>query len=299
MISSRTLFAAVLTATVIAGGCASNPPPAGSPPASPTAGPSMAAPATAGAVTTPANAQAAPDEDPAGPLTDVQKAARRHSLELLEAHRYAELDVRMNGFQESYRKGAIDDVELLREFAAFMTAEPVLDTDFGHWVEAFPQSYAARLCRGIYYFKSGVQTRGTKYISKTTREQVRGMDVYLTKAQRDLDDSLALDVKPLITYHYLIEIAMEHGARQHTRRYLDAALGLDPTSIVVRRPYLTSLETRWGGSLEQMRAFVEESRRAGLTPMQIRSLDVLVDREQLWLEKQKKTGIVDAAGSGE
>lgn len=242
----------------------------------------------------PASTEAASaSTDPSSPLSPAQKAARRESLELLQAGRYAELDARMNGFQQAYRARALDDLELVREFAAFARTDSLLQANLDAWVQGYPSSYAARLARGIYYFKCGVVTRGKKYIDRTPAEQIRGMKVYLTQARQDLLASLPLDAMPLISYRYLIVIGMEFGEHDSNRDWLAKATALDPDSIVIRRPYMISLETRWGGSLDAMQEFLDASRKVGASPDHLRMLAELIDRERQWLHKNP----TDAAAS--
>jgi hypothetical protein len=236
---------------------------------------------------TPAPIEPASSTDPSSPLSPAQRASRRESLKLLEDGRYADLDARMNGFQQAYRTHALDDLGLLREFGAFARTDSMLPDKLDAWVQAYPGSYAARLARGIYYFKCGVVTRGTKYIERTPAEQIRGMTVYLKRARVDLLASLPLDTKPLISYRYLIVIGMEFGERDGNRDWLDKAIALDPDSIVIRRPYMTSLETRWGGSLDAMQAFLDASSKGGASPDHLRMLAQLIDRERRWLRKNR------------
>jgi Domain of unknown function (DUF4034) len=228
--------------------------------------------------------------DPLAPLTQAERDSRRESRALLEGDRYAELDARMNGFQQAYRDNSLDDVGLVREFAAFMVADPALEAKFAAWIQSYPRSYAARLSRGIYYVKCGTQTRGTKYMSHTTREQVQGMTHYLDKAQRDLEDSLALEPKPTASYRYLIKVGMEYGTKKKNRELLSAALQLDPISIMIRRTYMMTLETRWGGSLGEMTSFLEESRKAGVPADQLQSLGAMIDKERQWLNRNQPDG---------
>ncbi len=204
---------------------------------------------------------------------------------MLQAGRYVELDARMNGFQQAYRARALGDLELLREFGAFARTDAALNDKLDAWVQEYPGSYAAHLARGIYYFKCGVVTRGTKYIDRTPAEQIRGMTVYLTQSRADLLASLPLDTKPLISYRYLIVIGMELGERDANRDWLERALALEQDSIVIRRPYMTSLETRWGGSLEAMQEFLDASRKDGASPDHLRMLAELIGRERRWLRK--------------
>jgi tetratricopeptide (TPR) repeat protein len=208
----------------------------------------------------------------------------RLSRALLRQGSADELDQRMNGFQQAYRSGLLDDVGLLLEFDAFVLADPALEPNLDAWIAAYPNSYAAHVARGLHYFKSGVQTRGNQFAVHTTREQMRGMQFYLEKARQDLQDSLALDPKPMVSYSLLMRIQMQLGDREAIRTLLDAALKLDPHALIPRRAYMRSLQTRWGGSLDQMIAFVQASSAAGLSPGQIVELQKFVDAEREWLK---------------
>jgi beta-lactamase regulating signal transducer with metallopeptidase domain len=242
---------------------------------------------------------AAQDQPPQA--TDAQNRFKEDmalSRALLGQGRYAELDQRMTAFQEEYRAGTLDDLDLLREFNAFMQADPALAARFDAWLTAFPNSYSARLARGIYYFKCGVQTRGTRFTAHTTDEQIRGMKLYLEKSQQDVQASVALDPKPMLSYNFLIRIAMELGDRADKRHLLDTALSLDPIALLARRPYMISLETRWGGSLNQMLDFLQQSRDAGLTGAKLANLQALVDAERKWLQHYQSNKEPEPADSG-
>src|SRR6476620_8089178 len=51
---------------------------------------------------------------------------------------------------------------------------------------------------------------------------------------------------------------------------LNESIRVDPRNFVVRYKYLASLQTRWGGSLEQMLDFEKQARAAGLSDVQLR-----------------------------
>ncbi len=231
-----------------------------------------------------ASSSAAPGAVPNGRRAQLRAEANL-TRGLLEQGNYAELDWRMNGFQRAYEAHTLDEDGLLRAFAAFNVTDPALQVSLDAWVRAFPRSYAARLARGTYYFTSGTQTRGTKDVRHTTDAQWIGMAVYYGKARDDLRASLALDSKPLLTYNLLIRISMENGTRARSRSLLDAALKIDPTAMSVRRAYMRSLETRWGGNLDEMLAFMQETRSAGISDEQLSSLQRLIDEERGWLAR--------------
>jgi hypothetical protein len=203
---------------------------------------------------------------------------------LLRRGSYAQLDERMNGFQAAYRRGALPDTSLLLEFYAFSVGDPAMEPNLDAWVAAYPTSYAARLARGVHYFGAGVQTRGAQYGEHTTTEQWRGMKVYLDKARQDLQDSLTLDAKPMLSYAVQMRVVMQLGEPQTVRTLLESAVALDPQNLIVRASYMRSLETRFGGSLDQMSAFLQSSRNAGLSADQLDLLQKMVDNEREWLK---------------
>jgi beta-lactamase regulating signal transducer with metallopeptidase domain len=203
---------------------------------------------------------------------------------LLRQQRYEELDQRMNGFQYAYRSGSPSEEGLLQEFSAFELADPDMEPNLDAWIATYPNSYAAHLARGIHYFKSGVQTRGNQDYDHTTSAQLHGMQLYLEKARQDLQDSLALDPKPMVSYGILMRTNMQLGDQTAVRTLLNTALKLDPRALIPRRAYLRSIQTRWGGSLEQMIDFVQSSKAAALTPGQLADLQQFVDDERKWLE---------------
>ena len=207
-----------------------------------------------------------------------------HTQQLLRQGSYAQLDERMNDCQTAYRRGALADTSLLQEFYAFTLADPALEPNLDAWVAAYPTSYAARLARGIHYFGAGVQTRGVLLAEHTTGEQLRGMKIYLDKARQDLQDSLTLDPKPMLSYSVVMRVVMQLGDPQTVRTLFESAVALDPQNVVARASYMRSLETRFNGSLDQMVAFLQSSRDAGLSADQLTLLQKMVDNEREWLK---------------
>lgn len=209
--------------------------------------------------------------------------ARHQILTVLRDGNYAALDAAMNAVQQDYRGGTVSDVALVRQFGAFARTDQELAGLLDGWVQAYPDSYAAHLARGAFYFRCGVAARGMRYASRTTEAQLAGMRLYLGKARADLEASLALDPKPLASYRYLIIISRMTGDKGATRALASNALALDPDSIMIRRPYMVSLETRWGGSLEEMLAFRAESAGTGASAEHLQALDELIAQERQWL----------------
>jgi hypothetical protein len=176
---------------------------------------------------------------------------------------------------------------LLHEFRAFYDTDPALANRYNAWVEKMPRSYSAVLARGIYLRYVGKEARGSAYIDDTPRQQIELMSAYLAKAMRDYNASLTLTKKPLLTYHSIIAVTMFEpvmGDDGLARRMLSESIRVDPRNFVVRYKYFASLQTRWGGSLEQMLDFEKQARAAGLSDTQLRYFASMLAAERRWVQ---------------
>ena len=149
-----------------------------------------------------------------------------------------------------------------------------------------PSSYSAILARGIYYRYLGSQARGTAYISKTSRQQLDVMSMYLDKAMADYNRSVMLTGKPLLSYHAIVGVAMLNGPDGLAKEMLDESVRIDSRNFVVRYKYFNTLQTRWGGSLQHMLAFMQEARAAGLSEVQLKYFENMIAVERTWLKQQ-------------
>jgi hypothetical protein len=221
------------------------------------------------------------------PDTPEETASQQESLNFLRQARYVELDAKMNGIQRAYELGKITDDRLLHEFRAFYDTDPALNQRYNAWIEKMPRSYSALLARGIYLRYLGKQARGGAYIDNTPRQRIELMSTYMAKAMRDYNASLTLTKKPLLTYHSIIAVTMFEpvmGDDGLARRMLDESIRVDPRNFVVRYKYFASLQTRWGGSLEQMLDFEKQARAAGLSDAQLRYFASMLAAERRWVQ---------------
>lgn len=216
---------------------------------------------------------------------------------LLASGEFAVLDKRLGEIQRAYAAGTASDEDLRAAFRAFYFTDAAFESPFAAWIKASPKSYAAHLGRGIYYKYVGNERRGTDWASKTTDEQFAGMREAHEIAAQELTTSLKLDKKPILSYLHLIDIANNSGDRDEMQRLYAKALAIDPRTFIVREKYLGTLQTRWGGSLEEMTAFVESARSAGLTQTQMARLNAIVREEEGWLHETRGGDLTAAAES--
>jgi hypothetical protein len=112
----------------------------------------------------------------------------------------------------------------------------------------FPKSYVARLARGIYYTFVGDTLRGKQLRDETPSDRLNVADTALEHAQADLQASVALDPKPLLSYTHAMTITREQRRLDGSRRLLDRAILADADNYIARAKYMTVIETRWGGN---------------------------------------------------
>lgn len=202
---------------------------------------------------------------------------------LLRAERFDELEQSLSALQRQYEEGVVSDEDLRDTYRAFYPTDAQLEAKYNAWVERFPKSYAAHLARAVYYRKVASVQRGGAYIDKTTNEQIQNMTSTLKKAAEDVQVSFELTPKPILSLVQAIDMAGTLGAPDHGRALLDRAIALDAGAYIARLKYMAFLNTRWGGSLEEMQAFLEESRHSRLSKRQLDTLESLVFEEQGWL----------------
>ena len=217
---------------------------------------------------------------PVVPLTQAE------TRELLDSNQFAELDRRFSAVQRGYRDGSITDEDLRAAFRVFYPTNAALEQKYTAWIAQYPKSYVARLARGINYKKVGMERRGGNSISNTTEAQLGDMESAFTRSSGDLSASLNLDNKPLLTYAQEMDIASYLGEDERIRTILEAAIKVDPTNIIVREKYMGTLEPRWGGSVEAMHAFLEESKQAGVSAAHLQSLEGIILEDQAHTEKE-------------
>jgi hypothetical protein len=233
-----------------------------------------------------ASVSACGQQTPAAVTTSPAPPSNSQTSRSLRAGQYQELNSRFSQVQVEFENGKISGDDLRAQFRDFYATDPDLAAKLDGWVRQYPNSYVARVARGIYYKKVGFEARGTAYIRDTSQSQIDGMTAAFEKAIADLRGSIEMSPKPFLSYFHLLDIGNAVGAKEELRAIYDHANSLDPTSYAVRLKYMNTLQTRWGGSLEEMQNFYSECQRAGLTHAQNKELQGLLSQEKAWLAQR-------------
>jgi tetratricopeptide (TPR) repeat protein len=192
-------------------------------------------------------------------LTKWQKIDQQ-LLSLLKSKKYEELDSKIKAYVKSYEADPLREKYVNVAFAVFSRPLPDLEPLLTEWISKSPKSYAAYAARGIYYTEVGGKKRGSKWISETTEKQLEGMAFYFNKAMRDLDKAYSINPRLTHVLSYKMDILKCYGERDQLRQLRDKMLGINPSSLVLRWTYISTLLPRWGGSIEEMRKEIESAR---------------------------------------
>jgi tetratricopeptide (TPR) repeat protein len=145
-----------------------------------------------------------------------------------------------------------------------------------------------------------MEERGDQSTRETTSNQFEKMRIFFEKAMLDFDASLELEEKPILSYLYMMDIK-KHSRPWSIRVWLfrfnvldpkeyvfAQAMRLAPDSFILRRKYMQSLQTRWGGSPGAMNAFLQECEKTKLSREHLNALASLVLADSGWLKLQRQ-----------
>ncbi len=189
----------------------------------------------------------------------VVNTVRSSLLTLLDKRDYESLERTLGELQAGFEQGSSPSERLTDSFRAFRSATD--DIALNEWVEKYPKSYAARTARGEFYLWRGVTARNAPRDRNEPAWKSAQTHADLLTAREDFHLALEMTAKPIATRMSMIMLMRYLEEKEEGRDHYLAAAKLAPHSTEVRIARMISLEPRWGGSYEQMEAFVGEVRR--------------------------------------
>jgi tetratricopeptide (TPR) repeat protein len=186
------------------------------------------------------------------PLAYVDGAGFRS---LLWHERWADLDRYFDELQKAFEEDPKREYWPYDAARAFDSAEASLTKKLDRWIRARPESWAARLSRGMHWYAVGWANRGGKYAAETARTDMEDMRRAFDNARLDFDAALAMRPKLMAAFRAQLAMAAALGDGGGKRAALDKGLAACPTCIFIRAAFLAHLRPRWGGSHEEMRTF--------------------------------------------
>jgi hypothetical protein len=190
---------------------------------------------------------------------------------LLVAHQFPQLEALYTSAASSMRANIANEDRLIEVVYGFDIPDPSLRQHLDAWVTQRP-SVAAYVARAAHADAMGWHARGDDWADSTKAEQFKGMDAWFSRASDDVHEAVRRDSTAVAAYWVLQSIFHAAGDDETNRRIVDRALQFAPASAETRVRYIHTLEPRWGGSLEQMRAFAEVSQRYADANPRLRAL---------------------------
>lgn len=189
---------------------------------------------------------------------EMAKIDKREILNLLKAEKFDVLETVLVRFQNEYEAGLRSEVEIMKAFRSFANSDIAIETPLQHWVEMFPESFAAHQALAEHHLQSAWHARGSRWIKDTTDEQINGMQSHFNIAYREALQALTLHKKLIPAYLIIIRLANASGAKEIENQAIMEALKEQPNSYLVHYNALFALEPKWGGSFEEINAYLQQ-----------------------------------------
>lgn len=204
-------------------------------------------------------------------------AVDRDVVALLKIRDFRTLDNLLSNWQTQYEAGQLKESELrakVRPLAQLrMDSLPAFDA----WVASSPNSYFARLTRGVLYKEEAVRVRGDKPASATPAPTLTEMLRLLSLAEADLLASVSLAKTPVLSFLHLLHVTGVQCASSKRMQYLSQWQSYKAAGVIVRLQYLSYLRPRWCGSHAEMEAFIRSARTSGDSEFTVRQFGALLD----------------------
>lgn len=227
--------------------------------------------------------------EPAKATTE-EEAFYKNAYLLLSTKNYTELEQVFKHHLDLYARNETTAEDLAEKFETFAKTSG-LDPRYDEWIKAYPESYSARLARGIFRSATAWEKRGNDLARNTSDSQFRGFGETLEDAKADLLHSLKLYARPVNSYRYLIRVSKGLDMDDE-RDWLDAALKLDPKAYDPRFEYFDAIAPKWGGGERLMARFYQESLKSPMSDAHKKRIEgkyFYLLGEQAKFEKDYKT----------
>jgi tetratricopeptide (TPR) repeat protein len=204
-----------------------------------------------------------PDRPPPGVLAAWPPVDRPALRSLLQGRRYQRLTEVIEAFQAAFEADPRREDWMSDAYDVLAYAHSRDRLLLEEWIAATPRSFAPWLARAVYWYRSAYLWRGEKLARETTRLEFASMRSALVRARADAQKALSLRPGLVEARALLVRVDVLDGDRASAERTLREALVRCPTCFDVRTAWLTALEPRWGGSMEEMEAFAAAGLAAG------------------------------------
>ena len=197
-------------------------------------------------------------------------------LPLLQEREFEALESATRQVQKRFENGTLSEIQLRNIYRQFYNLDEPTLARVEAWKNAIPRSYAAHLILGVHFKRKAGDVRGGKYIIQTPPDKIQSMQQFNEIAFSELNHSLDLADKPFLSVFQLLEISKTRGDKELSRGLVIAANKMLPSNTLARNRFMMSLTPRWGGSYEEMKQFITQSKTEEVSPSGISQLEAIM-----------------------
>ncbi|HEX5123030.1 MAG TPA: DUF4034 domain-containing protein, partial [Rhodanobacteraceae bacterium] len=124
------------------------------------------------------------------------------------------------------------------------------------WVTEDPASAHALVARGFYEAALAWQARGTDTGANTSREQFAQAAIHVSRARAEFNAALAKNPRHIAAYYGLLstsQLVDDRDEEERRRKWIDAALAIDPADGWIYTEWMNAVQPQWGGSIGEMK----------------------------------------------
>lgn len=149
----------------------------------------------------------------------------------------------------------------IRDLAERDGSEQAMLAFFDRWIET-SGSHTAHAARGSFLTGLAWHHRGGRSSVDTSSDKFVGMEHYARLASRSFLKALELEQSMLPAHIQLISLGRMTSDIEQEKKFYELGLRAAPTSYWLRWEYLSGLEPKWGGSMEDMVAYTQSLKGA-------------------------------------
>lgn len=181
-------------------------------------------------------------------------------LRWLKQKRYRKLETEIKRVLRLYENDEVSDRGVDYVFSGFKSTSFWVGQRLDEWVSLNPSSALPYVARGYHLWSSAYEARGIKLSKNTRSEQFTRMAMITEQAVEDFLYALQIRPNLPVIYSQLIGIDTASGSpRLNVFHLIRRGLKADPGSYVIRNRILWGLQPKWGGSLRQMKIFIDQT----------------------------------------
>lgn len=194
-------------------------------------------------------------------------ADRLEMLELLRAREFGELTRILEEYQAAFEADPLREDRIIDAYAAFSIADESLEPLLNAWVRGSHGHFPGYLARASFHYALGWESRGNKFVGKTTDEQLEGMVDHLAMARADLASALTVNEDLALACRLLLFMDTMEGDAAAVEATMKRAQAAGADSYWVCSAYMMHFIPRWGGSHEAMDRYATDvASRAAIEP---------------------------------